>query len=419
MAAEHLSAGGVKSEAPSSSHPVVAEFRAGWTALLAAMIGIGVGIIALPGPAIGVFMRDMQAEFGWSRAEISLGPTFLVATLALVAPWLGWLADRVPARVIVGVSLTGLGLSLFLFSRLGGDLWIYYLGFAAMAVAGSGAATIVYARVLTSAFHHARGLALGLAMIGNGITGVVLPLLLVPYAATHGWREGFVALAVVVGVAMPLVVLLIGSGRGAKAAKTGDDAPGATFGEALGSRAFWLMAAAFLLIPFAAGGLHLHFYAYLADMGVDPATAGFYASLGGVALLVSRLLTGFLIDHIFAPYVAAAMMALSALSIGAMALFGAPVAVLGAIAYGLSIGAELDLIGYMTARYYGMKAYGRIYGILYSVVLVGGAISPIVYGLVVDLTHSYQVMLTAAAAILAGCALLFLVLPSFPRPATA
>ena len=378
------------------------------------MIGIGVGIIALPGPAIGVFMRAMQTEFGWSRAEISLGPTVLVATLALVAPWLGWLADRVPSRVIVGASLTALALALFLFSRLGGSLWFYYLGFAGMAAAGSGAATLVYARVLSSAFHHARGLALGLAMIGNGITGVVLPLLLVPYAAAHGWREGFVALAIVVAAAMPAVVLLLGSGRGGKAARADGEAPGVSFAEALSGRGFWIMAAAFALIPFAAGGLHLHFLAYLADLGVEPATAGMIASLGGVALVASRLLTGFLIDHLFAPYVAAAMMALSAASIGLMAAFGAPVAALGAIAYGLSVGAELDLIGYLTARYYGMKAYGRIYGILYATVLVGGAVSPVVYGLAVDLAHSYQPMLAAAAAILGGCAALFLALPAFP-----
>ena len=97
-----------------------------------------------------------------------------------------------------------------------------------------------------------------------------------------------------------------------------------------------------------------------------------------------------------------------------MAAFGAPVAALGAIAYGLSVGAELDLIGYLTARYYGMKAYGRIYGILYATVLVGGAVSPVVYGLAVDLAHSYQPMLAAAAAILGGCAALFLALPAFP-----
>ena len=102
-----------------------------------------------------------------------------------------------------------------------------------------------------------------------------------------------------------------------------------------------------------------------------------------------------------------------------MAMFGPSAAIFGAVAVGLSIGAELDLIGYFTARYYGLKAYGRIYGILYAVVLVGSALSPVVYGLAVDMTHSYQAMLYAASGILAVCMVLFLALPPFRRPVTA
>lgn len=395
----------------------LAEFGAGWTVLLAAIIGIGVGIIALPAPAIGVFMRDMQAEFGWTRAQISLGPTILIATLALVAPWLGWLADRISSRVILAFSLSALAASLFLFSRLGGDLFVYYAGFAAMAAAGSGAATLVYARMLSGVFHKARGLALGLAMIGTGVSGVLLPLLLVPYAAEHGWREGFVALAVVVALAAPVIVLLIGSGRG-ETSGAGGAAPGIAFRDAVRDRAFWIMTITFALIPVAVGGLSLHLLAYLADVGVELSDAGVIASIGGAALVFARVLTGFLIDHIFAPYVAAAMMALSAIAIGLMAVLGAPAAVFGAIAIGLALGAELDLIGFLTARYYGLKAYGRIYGILYAVVLAGSAVSPVIYGVAVDLTGSYDLMLFIASATLALCTALFLALPPYKQPAT-
>lgn len=395
--------------------PVIAEFTAGLPILLGAALGIGVGVIALPSPAIGVFMRALQSEFGWSRAEISLGPTILIATLALVSPFLGWLADRAPARVIVTASLAALAVSFFLFSRLNGALWAYYLGFAAMAAASSGAATLVYARVLSTAFVRGRGLALGLAMTGNGVTGIVLPLMLTPYAAAAGWREGFVALALVVAIATPMVWLLIGGGSGRRRTAIGD-ATGVTFAEAVRQRTFWIMAACFALIPFAAGGLHLHFLAYLADAGVDPATAGSIASLGGVVLIVARIGTGWLIDRTFAPHVAAAAMAISALSIAAMAWFGTPAAALGVIAVGLSIGAELDLIGYMTARYFGLRAFGRTYGLLYAAVLVGSACSPIAYGWVVDLTHSYQASFYGAAAVMLACALLFLTLPRFAQP---
>lgn len=391
------------------------EFAGRWPVLLGATLGIGVGIIALPSPAIGVFMRDLQAEFGWSRTEISLGSTILIAGLALASPVLGWIADRVSAAWISGVSLASLAAFLFLFSRLGPDIRLYYAGFAAMSVTACGAATLVYARVVSANFVKGRGLALGLAMVGNGLTGIFLPMLLAPYAASAGWRQGFVALAVLAALAAPLVAGLMSLSRPQPQAVAPDGAPaGQSFETALRDRAFWVMAAAFALIPLGAGGMHLHLMAFLADEGMSPVEAGAVASLGGVALIVGRVLTGWLIDHAFAPWVAAGMMAISAACMALMGVFGAPAGWLGAVAVGLSIGAELDLIGYLTARYFGMRAYGRIYGVLYAAVLVGSAVSPVAYGQASDLTGSYAAALFGGAAALTAAALLFLTLRRFP-----
>lgn len=392
------------------------EFATRWPVLLGAMLGIGVGVIALPSPAIGVFMRDLQAEFGWSRTQISLGPTILVAGLALASPLLGWVADRVAAAWITLVSLAALATSLFLFSRLGPDLRLYYVGFAAMAVTSSGAATLVYARVVSANFVRGRGLALGLAMVGNGLTGIFLPMLLAPYAASAGWRQGFVALAVLAALAAPVVAWLMSRSRPQLAEAPGAEghARGVSLGRALRDPVFWIMALAFAVIPLGASGMHLHLLAFLADEGVPPAKAGAIASLGGVALIVGRVLTGWLIDRLYAPWVAAGMMALSAACMAAMGLIGAPAGALGAVAVGLSIGAELDLIGYLTARYFGFRAYGRIYGLLYAAVLVGSALSPVAYGAAVDLTQTYATALFGGAALLLAAAVLFLLLRPFP-----
>jgi MFS family permease len=394
------------------------EFATRWPVLLGAMLGIGIGIIALPGPAIGVFMRALQGEFGWSRAEISLGPTIMIATLALTAPVLGWIADRVSAVIITTVSLAALAVALFLFSRLGSDLRLYYVGFASMALTACGAATLVYARVVSANFVRGRGLALGLAMIGNGLTGILLPILLVPFAASAGWRSGFIVLAVLVAVFTPVVGFLMSRSRPQRVlsadAEDTQARAGKAFGEALREPTFWIMVVVFAIIPLAASGMFLHFLAFLSDAGVDPKQAGWIASLSGVALIVGRVSTGWLIDRAFAPHVAAVMMLISAACIACLAIFGAPAAVLGAVAIGLSIGAELDLIGYMTARYFGMRAFGRVYGLLYAAVLVGSASSPVAYGAVFDATHSYTAGLYVAAALLAVSAGLFMTLRQFP-----
>ena len=96
-------------------------------------------------------------------------------------------------------------------------------------------------------------------------------------------------------------------------------------------------------------------------------------------------------------------------------VWGVRAAALGAVATGLANGAEIDLIGFMTARYFGLRAFGQIYGILYAVYVVGASVSVWLYGRVFDLTGSYDTALEMAAATLSLSALLFLLLARIDR----
>jgi len=388
----------------------------GWRVLAGSMIGIGVGIIALPGPGIAVTMRSLQDEFGWTRAEISLGPTILLTTLALVAPILGWVSDRVAAAKIVVVSLGVLSASLFAFSQMGASLAIYYGIFVVLGVLGCGAATLVYARAISLTFVRMRGFALGLAMVGNGLTGIFLPIVLTPYAAEHGWRAVFVVLALVSLVAMPVVGYLLRriEPEAVPAVRANPDlVAGKTFAEGLRDRVLWIMLLCFFVIPLAAAGLQLHFMAYLADAGIKPATAGFIAGTIGVALIIGRVLTGYLIDRFFAPLVGAALMLVCAACMVIQGIWGVSAALLGALAIGLSIGAELDLIGYLVSRYFGMKAYGRIYGLMYTTVLAGSSFSNVAYGLILDATGTYTIALYTSSGLFVLSAVLFMLMRRF------
>jgi len=392
------------------------ELIIGWRVLVGSMLGIGVGIIALPGPAVMVTMRSLQDEFGWTRAEISFGPTILLITLALVAPVLGWISDRVAAAKIVVISLGALSACLFAFSQMGPSLAIYYGIFIVLGVLGCGAATIVYARAISLTFVRMRGLALGLAMVGNGLTGIFLPIVLAPYAVEHGWRAVFGVLALVSLVAMPLIGFLLRQIKpaAAPAARTNPDLiAGKTFAEGLRDRVLWIMLLCFFMIPLAAAGLQLHFMAYLADAGIKSSTAGFIGGTMGAALIIGRVLTGYLIDRFFAPLVGAALMLVCAACMAIQGIWGVSAALLGALAIGLSIGAELDLIGYLVSRYFGMKAYGRIYGLMYTMVLAGSSLSNVAYGLILDLTGTYTIALYTSSGLFVLSAALFMMMRRF------
>jgi len=153
----------------------------------------------------------------------------------------------------------------------------------------------------------------------------------------------------------------------------------------------------------------------LVDSGMTLREASIYAGGIGLTVAVARLVTGMLVDHFFAPRIACWLFALSSAGLLLFVLLGPTFAFLGALAVGLSIGAEIDLIGYLTARYFGMQHYGRIYGWLYSACLVGTASSPLIYGLGHDLLGSYTPTLLGATLVLAGTATLFARLPPYQR----
>lgn len=399
------------------------EIVRGWRILAGCILGMGVGVVAMPGAAISIFMTGFQADFGWSRTEISLGSTILFGVLILTSPVIGWLADKVAEARIIAVSLAAMALAFLLLSRIGGDIRLFLIGFGLTALVGSGAATIPFARIIVSNFEQSRGLALGLAMIGTGVSAVILPIVLVPYVAAHGWRSGFVVLAAIMLLAVPLLLYLLRGARRAeppRAVGPAVEREGLSFAEAARTRAFWTLAISFTVVTLGAAGIMAHYVSMLTDAGLTPGSVGVLASLTGASTIVMRVATGWLLDRLFAPYVAAAMMLLAALCLASFGALGSVAAAAGAIAYGLAIGSEIDLIAYFSARYFGMRAYGRIYGVLYAVQLVGVAVSPMLYGLAVDTTQSYDIALFGAAALLTLAAALLLTLPRFqPSNATA
>jgi MFS family permease len=82
----------------------------------------------------------------------------------------------------------------------------------------------------------------------------------------------------------------------------------------------------------------------------------------------------------------------------------------------LATGAEADLMPFLIARYFGLRHYGRIYGVLFSVFLITSGIAPYLFGLTFDRFGSYRPALMAAGALFACSALLLLTLGRYPQP---
>jgi predicted MFS family arabinose efflux permease len=151
-----------------------------------------------------------------------------------------------------------------------------------------------------------------------------------------------------------------------------------------------------LLMSVVLTGLLAHLVPFLADAGASSAEAAIASSLVGVAVLFGRVIVGYLFDRLFAPHVAIAFFALSAAGIGWLMVAPTGFSLYLACALvGLSVGAEIDFLAYVTGRYFGLRAFGGIYGLLMTASLAGGAIGSATLGFAFEWFGSYNPPLIA------------------------
>ncbi|MEM9750602.1 MAG: MFS transporter [Pseudomonadota bacterium] len=398
-----------------------AEFQRGWRVLFACFLGVGVGVSSLLFYTSGVFILPLNEAFGWSRSQVSAQNIVGVAILALLSPFVGMLIDRFGIRRIAFLSLIAFACGMAALSVTPGSLLAFYAITLVMAVMSCGSSPVTFTRAVNGWFDKARGLALGVALLGTGVAGILAPLMLTPFVEEFGWRAGYRVLALIIAASAAVVYLLIrdapaGETAGAAAKTQDQSASGVSFAEAARSRTFVLLALIFFLVACAVGGAIVHFIPMLRDAGMSPAEAGRYAAIIGVSIMAGRLATGYLIDRFFAPRVAALLFGLAAIGYCAFLIGGPSLALVAAVAIGFSMGAEVDLIGYLVARYFGLQSYGVVYGALYAIFLIGAGGSPFLMGWAFDAFGGYDSALMGSTAALIAAAALTFALPAFEGP---
>jgi MFS family permease len=134
----------------------------------------------------------------------------------------------------------------------------------------------------------------------------------------------------------------------------------------------------------------------------------------GLSTMAGRLLSGYLVDNVFAPYVAAFFFLLP--SLGLYFLGTATYPILGIISIGLASGTEVDMIAFLTSRYFGLRRFGQLYGLLFAIFTAGPAIGPYVMGLSFVRLQSYTPALILFSVALGGASALILCLGPYKYP---
>lgn len=387
------------------------EMRHSWSTLLGAFLGVAGGITALPYYTQGVFVPPLTGEFGWSREQMSLVTLAGGIVLAVLSPFVGLVVDRVGVRVPLAFSFAAMVIGYFALSMTGTFVHFFLLQLMIF-TAGSFSGPVAFTRVVNQRFDAMRGLALGITLAGAGAMAVLAPPFIAQIIDGAGWRAAYRAIAIVMIAAASLALLLLWPAAGVIKAH-----PSRTSVEAddkgANSVLFWRLLVTFVLLALGVGGFAFHMVPLLTDAGVLLTRAAEIQSLIGLSVLVGRLGSGFLMDRFFAPRVAALIMILAALGVVGLAVLGPVAAAACALLIGFALGTEGDVIGYLTARYFGLKHYGRLYGVLYGVFALGLGLSPVLISRMQGTFGSYQVALWASCGVLTVGALSMVTLPRF------
>ncbi len=399
-----------------NDHNTGGEFSRHWLLVLVCAAGIGVGVSALPFYTQGLFIEAWIADFGWTRAQASLGILGSTLALAAVLPFIGSIVDRYVLVTPVMISLLGLSAAYVLLGLFVQSIATFVILAMLQAILGSASSPLAYTRAINTVFNKQRGLALGVALSGAGVAATFGPTLISNAIDAFGWRGAYFAMALFTLVVGAVIVIVLSRLNGAKTPENIDtEAASKDFKIAKASRTYWTIMAAIFCLSLGLGGLMIHFVPILLDLGLTTSAAVKIVGVIGIAVVLGRLLVGFAVDRIFAPWVAIAILFACICGVLALALLGSTVAVPAAFVIGFSVGAEVDLIGYLVARYFGIHAYGQIYGRQYSAFLIATGLSPVILGAVRDATGTYTASLFIAAAFMIVSAALFAKLPKFDR----
>lgn len=384
---------------PTVAHGVsarIGEFAAGGPLLIGCFAGITIGISSLYFYSLGLFIKPLAVEFGWSRGEASLGGLAGTAGIALMSIPVGRILDFVGSVPVAIISLLLLALGFFALGTWVDGLGSFVIVNGLLAVAAAGSNPLPFTRLIVGRFERSRGLALGLALSGTGLGAILIPMLVGPYIAEFGWRAGYRLLAVVVALATPFIWLIL---RRYSTGRPKQDAP-QPLRLLLADPALRLLAGIFFLAAVAVLSAVVQFVPMLSDAGLDAAQAGRVAALIGFSAIIGRLGAGFLIDRIPPHKVATALMLAAGLGLAGLAIGGASVAVAGALIVGLAVGAEVDLISFFAGRLFKRASYGQAYGAIYAAFFVGGAIGPALSAYFRDWSGDYSIALGLSAALL-------------------
>ena len=363
-------------------------------------------------------VKPLQDQFGWSRALISGAFSLRTQSGGVASPIVGYLVDRVGSRrlLLTGTVLVGAG---FIFLSRVESVWAFYVAVMIIAVGMSATGGPVAMTTAAHWFERQRGRAMALLTAGAGASGVMV-VVLATLISAFGWREALLIIGIAQwAVCIPLALLVrhrpeemgllpdgepprppaeVGRVTAPPEADAVADGPlriqdsGMTIGQALRTRTFWLLALAMSLAGFGSTAIIVHQVVYVTEAtGLSDGEAAVVAMLMPVVSLAGRLGFGWLADYREKRQVLAASYTLLGLGILLLAAAQEPwQLVFFLVVFSPGWGGSIAVQPAFQAESFGLRAFGAIQGLAFTVSTLGSVAGPIFAGWVHDSTDTYR-----------------------------
>ncbi|MDH7972121.1 MFS transporter [Sphingomonas sp. AR_OL41] len=394
--------------------------RMAWTVA----IGTAVGLAVAFGPAFiatfGLYIKPISAEFGWSRTKVSAIYSLVSIIGAAGTPFLGFLLDRRGSRQVIIVSSIALPCVLMLLPFIPRNYTLFLLVAVAVGLVSIIASPTAYVSLLPQWFSKRLGLAVALAMFGSGFGQFGLALMHGALLARIPWRSAWMVMAAFVAVVGVGAALLTARDRPSlcaiRRAGRSDDLEGQSLLSALRSPIFWTATLAFFFVQLITAAMLTHLAPLMTDRGLGIGQAAGVVAVIGLFSLVGRAVSGALLDR--SGFGTLGVILFPMQMVGCLVFasgMGGIAPYVGASCIGLAYGVEADMLPWMLRHAFGLRCFGRLYGIAFGIVQLGSVMGPMVMSVSFDELGSYKIGLACLAVISLVATLLIAVAAQFSK----
>ncbi len=358
---------------------------------------IGFGLYS----SFGVFFNPLLAEFGWSRTTISGAVSLFAVMMGLFSMITGGLNDRFGPRILTAVCGIFWGLGYLLMSQTDA-VWQLYLFYGVVVGIGISCIDVLPLTTIARWFVRKRGMMSGIAKAGAGVGILIVPLVVTWLISSYGWRTSFVIIGIVALVFTVAIAQFLRRdpgkmgqlpyGEGDNGLQSfNSETGGFSLRRAIRTRQFWMLGVIYIIIIFCGDAILVHIVPHAVDLEISPTSAAsLLAVIGGVSI-GSRFIMGSAGDRIGNRW--AMIICLLILAVTFLWLQIADelwMLYLFAVIYGFAHGGLFTLMSPWIAELFGLDSHGAIFGTVGFVGTMGGALGPVLFGRIFDVTRSYQ-----------------------------